>query len=337
MRTEILKRLEQIPGNISFFYENLVTGEVIGYKEQEPLMAASVIKLFIMAAVFERLEREDISKEDISKECISKECISQEDISQECISQEGISKENVSQEGIRKIDISRWDNSKENISKVDMRNEDIDKKNINKAEISNDSFRVEKVFSIRREDCVPSCGALTYLHDGIQVTVMDLVTLMIIFSDNTATNVLIDLLGIEEVNATIKRLGFENTILQRKMFDLEKSRNGIQNYITAGEVGRLLKMMYEGNLISSRASEKMISVMKNQQLASKIPFYLKAIPDGPEIAHKTGEDRGITHDVGIIYGKEPFVVCFCGNETDTPQFERVMANISLELYQELNG
>ena len=337
MRTEILKRLEQIPGNISFFYENLVTGEVIGYKEQEPLMAASVIKLFIMTAVFERLEREEISKE--------------------CISKEEVSKKEVSKEAVRNIDISRWDNSKGNTSESDIKNEDNGKKNISregtlgagvsgagiskaeigKAEIGNESFSAEKVFSIRREDCVPSCGALTYLHDGIQVTVMDLVTLMIIFSDNTATNVLIELLGIEEINATIKKLGFEKTILRRKMFDLEKSRNGIQNYIAAGEVGRLLKMMYEGNLISRKASEKMISIMKNQQLASKIPFYLKAIPDGPEIAHKTGEDRGITHDVGIIYGKKPFVVCFCGNETDTPQFERLMADISLELYQELNG
>jgi beta-lactamase class A len=256
MRTAILRRLEQLPGKISFLYENLETGEMVGYKEQEPLMAASVIKLFVMTAVFERLERGDFSE--------------------------------------------------------------------------------EQVFSIKKEECVPSCGALTYLHDGIQVTAMDLVTLMIIFSDNTATNVLIDFLGIEEINDTIRGLGFERTILQRKMFDLEKSQRGIQNYITAGEVGRLLKMMYEGNLISKKASEKMISIMKNQQLASKIPFYLKAIPGGPEIAHKTGEDSGISHDVGIIYGKEPFIVCFCGSETDTPQFERAMAEISLELYNEFN-
>ena len=52
------------------------------------------------------------------------------------------------------------------------------------------------------------------------------------------------------------------------------------------------------------------------------------------MAHKTGEDTGITHDVGIIYAKQPFVVCFCGNETDTPAYERVMAELSLQLYQE---
>lgn len=256
MRAEIMKRLELLPGKISFYFENLDTGESIGYREHESMMAASVIKLFVMVSVFEGVER--------------------------------------------------------------------------------DSFPFTKMFEIKREDCVPSCGALTYLHDQIQVTLMDLVTLMIIFSDNTATNVLIDFIGFDVINRTIAGLGFEKTVLNRKMFDSESSKLGIQNYITACETGRLLKMMHEGTLISRRASERMLSIMKNQQLGGKIPFYLKAVAERPEIAHKTGEDRGISHDVGIIYGKVPFIVCFCGNETDTPRLERLMADISLELYQEIN-
>ena len=155
---------------------------------------------------------------------------------------------------------------------------------------------------------------------------------MIIFSDNTATNVLIDLLGIEEINRTIRRLGYRDTVLQRKMYDTEKSKQGIQNYITAAETGRLLREMYQGRLVSRTASEAMISILKNQQLCSKIPFYLQALPEEPEIAHKTGEDCGITHDVGIIYAKQPFIVCYCGNDTDTPAYERVMAETALWLY-----
>ncbi len=248
----MIRKLQKLPGKISFFYENLETGEMFAYHENEPVKAASIIKLFIMTAVFQSFE-----------------------------------------EGV---------------------------------------LCPDKLFSIKREDCVPSCGALTYLHDGILVTVLDLVTLMIIFSDNTAANVLINYLGMERINEIIHALGFKKTLLQRKMYDTEKSSRGIQNYITAAETGRLLKMMYEGKLINRNASETMISILKNQQLCSKIPFYLQALPEEPVIAHKTGEDTGITHDVGIIYGKEPFLVCFCGNETDTPAFERAMAEISLELY-----
>jgi beta-lactamase class A len=256
IQAEIMKRLELLPGKISFYFENLDTGESIGYREHEPMMAASVIKLFVMVSAFEGVER--------------------------------------------------------------------------------DLFPFNKMFEIKREDCVPSCGALTYLHDHIQVTLMDLVTLMIIFSDNTATNVLIDFIGFDVINRTITGLGFEKTALNRKMFDTESSKQGIQNYITAGETGRLLKMMYEGTLISKRASDTMLSIMKNQQLGGKIPFYLKAVADRPEIAHKTGEDIGISHDVGVIFGKVPYLVCFCGNETNTPRFERLMADISLELYEKLN-
>ena len=256
MKDEIVEKLERLPGKISFLYENLETGDGFSYHQQEPMMAASVIKLFVMAAAFEKEKR--------------------------------------------------------------------------------GTFSMDEMFSVKKEDRVPSCGALTYLHDGILETGMDLVTLMIIFSDNTATNVLIDILGMEDINEIIRGLGFRQTLLQRKMYDMERSGRGIQNYITAQETGRLLKMMYDGVLIDRQSSKTMISILKNQQLCSKIPFYLQALSESPEIAHKTGEDTGITHDVGIVYGKEPFLVCFCGNDTDTPAFERVMAEISLDLYKEAN-
>lgn len=248
-----MEAIQRLPGKTSFYYENLVTGERAAWNENERMMAASVIKLFVMTEAFARFEKGALSP--------------------------------------------------------------------------------DQMIRMKREDCVPSCGALTYLHDGIEVTVYDLVTLMIIFSDNTATNVLIDLLGMEEINRTIRGMGFCDTLLQRKMYDTGKSKMGIQNYITAAETGRLLKEMYFGRLVSGKASEAMISILKNQQLNSKIPFYLQALPEEPEIAHKTGEDSKITHDVGIIYAKQPFIVCFCGNETDTPAYERVMAEASLQLYR----
>jgi beta-lactamase class A len=61
-----------------------------------------------------------------------------------------------------------------------------------------------------------------------------------------------------------------------------------------------------------------------------MPFYIK---DQVEIAHKTGEDDGITHDVGIVFAPQPFVVCFCSNETDVPQFETVIQTMTRDLYK----
>lgn len=188
--------------------------------------------------------------------------------------------------------------------------------------------------AVRSEHKVPSCGALTYLHDGLEASLLDLVTLMIILSDNTATNILIDVLGMDTINQQIRNSGCRQTILKRKMFDREKAARGFNNVITAAETGDLLERLYFKELISPSASEQMLSILHNQRLNSKLPFFLKAMDPAPEIAHKTGEDAGITHDVGIVFPTKgnPFIVCFLGNETDVCRYERLMADLTLELY-----
>lgn len=177
---------------------------------------------------------------------------------------------------------------------------------------------LDEEFSILPEQKMPSCGVLTYLHDGLKVTLQDLCALMIIVSDNTATNILIDRLGMENVNETMRKLGLRKTVLRRKLFDAEASARGIENTITAQEMGILLEKMYRGECVSAAADREMLDILRNQRLNGKMPFFLH----GVEIAHKTGEDAGITHDVGIVYAAHPLVLCFASNHTDVPAFER---------------
>lgn len=188
----------------------------------------------------------------------------------------------------------------------------------------------DQTVTLRKEDKLPSCGALTYMHDGLAVTIEDLYTLMIILSDNTATNLLIRQLGMDKINSNLQELGLHNTRINRLLFDSKQSSLGIQNYISAYEIGVLLEKMYFGELISPEASLEMLRILKNQRLNGKIPFFLHGKAD---IAHKTGEDDGITHDVGIVYAPQPFIVCFCGNEVEVPVFERFMQDISLDLME----
>lgn len=75
-------------------------------------------------------------------------------------------------------------------------------------------------------------------------------------------------------------------------------------------------------------SREMETLLLNQQINHKIPGYL---PDHIPVAHKTGEDDGITNDVGIVYAAKPFVVCFAANHTDVPEAERAIREISLAL------
>ncbi len=154
------------------------------------------------------------------------------------------------------------------------------------AQIEAGKLAMDQEITVHRKDCVPSCGVLTYLHDNVKLQVIDLITLMIIVSDNTATNVLIDLLGIDNINARIRALGFEKTILNRKLFDAEKAKLGLHNYITAEEVGALLEMMYRGTLVSEAASARMISIMKDQQLNHKIPYLIDPMPQARRLHTK---------------------------------------------------
>ena len=177
---------------------------------------------------------------------------------------------------------------------------------------------MDEEFRIRPEQKMPSCGALTYLHDGLAVTLRDLCVLMIIVSDNTAANLLIDRLGMDRINRTVRALGLTQTALRRKLFDTDASARGLENTITAAEMAILLEKMYHGACVSAAADAEMLGILADQRLNGKMPFFLH----GTKIAHKTGEDDGISHDVGIVYADHPLILCFTSCHTFVPAFER---------------
>lgn len=193
----------------------------------------------------------------------------------------------------------------------------------------------DEIYSIKQADKMPSCGALTYMHEGLAVTLTDLITLMIILSDNTAANLLIDRLTPERVNRTMEALGVPGIALRRRLFEPELSAQGIQNTVTARGVGTLLERMATGTLLGGALDERMIDILLKQRLNGKIPFFLHG--RGVRCAHKTGEDDGITHDVGIIYSKRPFVLCMLSNNVNVPHFERLIQDTARDLAFGENG
>lgn len=175
---------------------------------------------------------------------------------------------------------------------------------------------------IRPEMKMPSCGALTYMHDGLEVTVRDLITLMIVLSDNTATNILIDRLTPECVNNAMRSLNIPGINLRRRLFEPALSKQGIQNTVTARGVGEILYRMATGTLLGKPADDAMLRILLDQRLNGKLPFHLH--DKGIQCAHKTGEDDNITHDAGIVYTETPFVICMLSNHVDVPAFERLI-------------
>lgn len=184
---------------------------------------------------------------------------------------------------------------------------------------------------IRLEDDqrAESCGALAYLDGGLEPTIRDLYVLMIILSDNTATNILIDLVTMDSVNQTMRELGYRNIVLERKMMALEALEAGLNNYVSPDEIGDILEKIYLGQLIDPDLSAEMVRVLKLQQVNYKLPYL---IDDDVEIAHKTGENRGVSHDVGIVYSRRPFIFGFYSNNVNVIEAEEALRNIAYVLY-----
>ncbi len=176
---------------------------------------------------------------------------------------------------------------------------------------------------------VPSCGVIAYMHPDAEVTIQDICTAMIIVSDNTATNWLIERIGIDTVNDYMQRHGCLHSALRRKLFDSSASLKGVKNHVTAYDMAQLLRQIYNQEV---PGAEKMLEILRNQQLNGKIPVGLRGLAGEEDCAHKTGEDDGITHDVGIVLTEKPFIICFLTNETpDVTEAEYSMHRIVRDL------
>ena len=182
------------------------------------------------------------------------------------------------------------------------------------------------------EDKVPSCGALTLFTGEVECDIATLCRLMIAISDNTATNRLIRHLGIEEINRGFAEMGLSKTVLRRKLFDTAASARGIQNTICLREMGDLLESLYRGTFLSPAVSQEALDTLLLQQIGHKLDGKLcERYP----IAHKTGEDDGLTNDVGLILAPTPFILCFAGNHTDVYRFEDLMRRSAYDIAEAL--
>lgn len=153
--------------------------------------------------------------------------------------------------------------------------------------------------SANPEEVVPF-SVLEFLDSGNTYTLLDLIRLMIIYSDNTAANLLIDLLGMEEINCCIRELGLKETKLQRKMMDTESRKNGLENLTTAEEMAELLIRLNRGEIIDSSRSAQMLEIMKGQ--ADECMMRVE-LPDEIPIARKSGELENLNHEMAIVFGK----------------------------------
>jgi beta-lactamase class A len=129
-------------------------------------------------------------------------------------------------------------------------------------------------------------------------TVKDLILLMMTISDNTATNVLIDILGMENINDTGIKLGLQGTKLQRKMMDFEAAKKGRQNLTVPRDMLKLMESLYKNEILTPQACSEMLSIMST--VVSR-DFMIRYLPVDIRCAHKPGELDELNHDIGIVF------------------------------------
>ncbi|MBM7616125.1 serine hydrolase [Alkaliphilus hydrothermalis] len=120
-------------------------------------------------------------------------------------------------------------------------------------------LNLEEKYKLQQEEKVGGCGVLQLLGEGLEVTLEDLLHLMIDISDNTATNMLLDIVGKDEVNQTLRRLGIEDTLLARKLMVVAP---GVYSYTTAKDMGRLFEVIEQNRI---KVEEVLEEVLKEQE------------------------------------------------------------------------
>src|SRR5205807_1545330 len=116
-------------------------------------------------------------------------------------------------------------------------------------------LKLTDLYTVQSSDLVPDSDIMGGLTPGVtRVTLRDLATMMVAVSDNSATNVLIDRVGMENINSMLDSLGLAHTRLRRKMMDLEAAKQGRENISTPREMLVLLGAIYRGKLLNKETT-----------------------------------------------------------------------------------
>jgi beta-lactamase class A len=189
-------------------------------------------------------------------------------------------------------------------------------------QVAEGKVKLSDPVTLRDADKVPGSGVLTYhFSEGATFPLRDAVRLMIAFSDNTATNLVLDRIGIDSTNRRMVEWGFPNTKIHAKVFkgdttsvDPARTKRFGLGSTTAREAVQLLRKLHQGKAGNPEATREMLEHLKKCEDKEKIKRFL---PAGVVVAHKTGSVSDIKTDAGILYfpgGPVALCVLTCKND-----------------------
>jgi beta-lactamase class A len=195
-----------------------------------------------------------------------------------------------------------------------------------------EKLKLTDLYTVQKSDLVPDSDIMGGLTPGVtRITIRDLATMMVAVSDNSATNVLIDRIGMDNVNALLDSLGLTHTRLRRKMMDLKAASEGRENISTPREMMTLLEAIYRGKVLNQEMTGDFFQVLSTHKDSS----LRRDLPEGLKIADKPGELEGVRNNSAIVFlENRPYVICvmttYLRRERDG---EDAISRISLLTYQ----
>lgn len=192
-------------------------------------------------------------------------------------------------------------------------------------------FALTDLKTIETSGFVGGSGIIQAMADPVSLSIRNLCILMMTLSDNTATNVLIDLVGMKNINATQAGLGQKNTKVQRRMIDAAASGRGDENISTPSEAAKILEILYKGRFVNKTVSEDILSILKKGVRAGSrmaVP-----IPEKVPVAYKPGALSGVSTEWAIVYlAERPYAVAFMETYKVAGESSGVMESVSKILY-----
>ena len=192
--------------------------------------------------------------------------------------------------------------------------------------------KLDDVYTFDPKELVEFSQIMAGLTPGVtRVTNRDLAQFVVAVSDNTAANIVIDRVGMENVNGMLRSLGLSKTMLRRKMMDFESARRGNENVSTPQEMAALLEAIYKGKILKKELNDQFIKQLSTLK-ESYIPHHL---PPGVQVANKPGNLQNVRTDSGIVLVKDrPFAMSVMTSDAhDERAAERAISEIALEAYR----
>ena len=194
-------------------------------------------------------------------------------------------------------------------------------------------LKLTDTYAFNAADLVADSPLMSSLTPGVtQVSLRQLAAMMIVASDNSAANVLIDRVGMENINSLLDSLGLTHIRVRRKMMDLKAASEGRENVATPSGMAVLLEDLYRGTILNKQLTDEFFNILSTKKMDS---FLALDLPEDLKVANKSGILEGVRNDSAVVFlQNRPYIICvmttYLHRERDG---EDAISNISLAAYR----